>query len=462
MHIQSLLSTLLIALLTGPALSGQEALENYLQQALESNIALQQKELSYEKSLAALKEAKAMFLPTVAIEARYSRARGGRAIEFPVGDLLNPVYDNLNLVNELGQVASPDYPAIPAYPMIANESINFLREEEHETKVRMIWPVFNAAILHNHRIKQDQLAIDRISVEVYKRELVKEVKVAYYNYGKATEAVTLYQNTLALVQENLRTTQSLYRNHQVTLDEVYAAETQVKEVERQLTEAERNRELGRAYFNFLLNRDFEATVELDPPAGPEFAGTLESARAGAVQSREELRQLDQYLELADEKVKLDRGNFLPSLNLVGDYGFQGTSYSFTSNDDFAMGSLVLSWKLFDRPSKMAVEQSIVQRTIVEQQRQEAQQQIGLQTTQAFYDLQAARKQLELADARLQSAGQAYKLVEKKYRQGQANLVTFTDARTRLTNAEQQKIIDKYDYFIRQAELERSMASYPVR
>lgn len=33
-----------------------------------------------------------MFLPSVSIEARYSRAGGGKIIEFPVGDLMNPVY----------------------------------------------------------------------------------------------------------------------------------------------------------------------------------------------------------------------------------------------------------------------------------------------------------------------------------------------------------------------------------
>ena len=38
-------------------------LNDYITQALESNLALQQKEMSYEKSLAALQEAKSMFWP---------------------------------------------------------------------------------------------------------------------------------------------------------------------------------------------------------------------------------------------------------------------------------------------------------------------------------------------------------------------------------------------------------------
>ena len=94
----------LFSILITVSLSAQvqsDILNNYINQALESNLALQQKELSYEKSLAALQEAKSMFWPKLSIEARYTMARGGRSINFPVGDLLNSVYGNLNVLNEV-------------------------------------------------------------------------------------------------------------------------------------------------------------------------------------------------------------------------------------------------------------------------------------------------------------------------------------------------------------------------
>ena len=42
-----------------------------------------------------------MFLPDISMNARYTVARGGRIIEFPVGDLLNPVYITLNMLTAL-------------------------------------------------------------------------------------------------------------------------------------------------------------------------------------------------------------------------------------------------------------------------------------------------------------------------------------------------------------------------
>src|SRR5215203_6742345 len=68
----------------------------YISMAMENNLVLKEKKLSLEKSLIALKEARSLFLPTSWLEGTYTLAQGGRSIDFPVGDLLNPVYKSLN------------------------------------------------------------------------------------------------------------------------------------------------------------------------------------------------------------------------------------------------------------------------------------------------------------------------------------------------------------------------------
>lgn len=436
-----------------------DPLQQYIQTALESNIALKQQELSYAKSLAALQEAKALFFPTLSLEARYSRAAGGRMIDIPVGDLVNPVYENLNLINSLASQLNADYPQIPEYPSIENVAEPFLRPEEHETKLRLLFPIFNAAILHNHQIKKDLTAAERISVDIYKRTLIQEVQEGYYNYLKAREAEQIYQEAKALVEENLRTNESLFTYHKVTKDAVYAAEAEVSAIQQELAEAKARKELAKAYFNFLLNRPSDAAIEwIDSAALPVQINKLEQMQAQASSHREELQQLDVYLLAADDKIKLNRGNYLPTLNLAGDYGFQGVEYSFTDEDDFAMGSLVLSWKLFDHTTKSKVQQAQIERDQLLMRKLEAERQIELQVIQAYYELQAGLERLEAAESQVRSAEQAFQLVRKKYEQGQANLVTFTDARTRYTNAQQQQNIAKYDYLIRLAALDRATAA----
>lgn len=433
-------------------------LDRYVQEALDQNLALQQKTYTYEKSLAALKEAKQMFLPRLSLEARYSMARGGRTFDIPVGDLVNPAYENLNLLNRAAQSASPDYPVIPAYPTIPNESINFLRESEQETKVRVALPVFNSAILHNHRIKQHLTEVEKSSVDVYRRELIKEVKTAYYNFAKSSVAATIYENALALTRENLRTTESLENNHKATIDVVYQAQAKVEQVQQQLAEAVKNKKVAQAYFNFLLNRDFESAIELDPVESQTVAAfNLEALQQQAIQNREEIRQLNHYLSVADDQVSLNRGSRLPQLNLVVDYGIQGTTYEFHRDADFVMGSAVVSWNLFDAPTSARVQQAQIAKLEMEQQKAEVQRQIGLQVVQSYYAIEASRAQIDQARAEKEAAEKAYQLVDKKFRQGQANLVELTNARTQWTNAQEREVIARYDQLIREAEMERAIA-----
>ena len=93
----------------------------------------------------------------------------------------------------------------------------------------------------------------------------------------------------------------------------------------------------------------------------------------------------------------------------------------------------------------------------EKKKEEAQRQIGLQVVQAYYAIEAAQAQIDQAEAEAAAAERAYELVEIKYRQGQANLIELTNARTQWTNAQESEIIAHYDLLIRQAELERATA-----
>lgn len=455
---------ILLAICFSPSIWGQEnALSQYIQEALESNIALQKQSLSYEASLAALEEAKSYYYPTLSVQARYSVAAGGRVLSFPVGDLVNPVYQNLNLLNSVAQEASPDYPVIPEYPDIENVEENFLRPTDQETVLRLQLPIFNSAILYNHRIQQNLAQSQQIGVDIYKRELIKEVKGAYYQYAQAKEGVQILEEALRLVEENLRTTESLERNHKITIDEVYSAQAQLKSVEQQVAEAQKNEQVAKAFFNFLLNRDYLADIEVPETVSYTHPGIikLDEARQLALQQREELQQLQYFIAARDQQINLNKGSRLPQVNLQADYGIQGTDYRIDEQSDFFLGSVVLSWNLFDRSTRAKVQQATIEKVQVLKQKEEVEQQIGLQVVQAYYELEAAHAMISTAEAEIQAARQAFRLVNKKYEQGQANLVTFTNARTQLTNAQQNYSIAVLGYQIKLAEFERATAAYEL-
>ncbi len=92
--------TLALCFLFAAPTHSQTMLDVYLKEGLQNNIVMQQKNIVLEKALYMLKEANALFLPSVNINSSYITDYGGRYINFPIGTLLNPVYQSLNTMTK--------------------------------------------------------------------------------------------------------------------------------------------------------------------------------------------------------------------------------------------------------------------------------------------------------------------------------------------------------------------------
>jgi outer membrane protein TolC len=438
-----------LILLAGLSVIAQNPiLEKYIREGLQSNQALKQRQLDYAGQLSALKEARGLFFPGVSLNARYTVAEGGRQIEFPVGDLLNPVYSTLNMLT-----------ASNSFPQIENQTFAFYRPKEHETKVSLVQPIFNNELIQNYRIKQNHAEIARIGVERYERELIKEITKAYYGYLKAYNLVELADTSLSLVRENLRVSQRLFDNDKVTKDAVYRPESEMSKVEVQQAQANNMLQASSAYFNFLLNRDLDTPIEMasEEPVPP--AVTLDDANVMAIQKRDELRQIEQYQQMNQHVTQLYRGSNYPGLFGVVDYGFQGEKYSFTQDDDFLLASLVMKWNLFQgNANHQKVQQSKIEGEKLGQLYSETEQQIKLEVINHYYALQAAYESVQSAGKQTQSAIKAYELIGRKYSEGQSSLLELIDARTSLTSAVANLIISESEYFISLADFEYAMGA----
>jgi outer membrane protein len=438
--------------------SAQNILDQYIQDALANNLALQQKEFSFEISIAALKQARGMFMPSLSIEARYTRAGGGRKISIPVGDLMNPVYATLNqLLSQSGQ--------IPLFPEnIPNVTEPFLREKEHESKIRLIQPIFQPAILSQYHIKSSLKKIDQAARDIYRRELVLEVKTAYFNFLETLQIQSLLRETEALLIENHRVSQSLFDHDKVTRAVVLRAEAELHAFHQQQAEADKNHHLAKAYFNFLLNRPLDTEIAVaDFSFDNALPALFKEAEDRALEQREEIKQLTETVHIMESQVTIAKSKFLPGISAVIDYGYQGETYRFGRDDEFWMANLVASWNLFNGfQDKYKIDQTRMQKNSARLKLEEVKQQIRLQVMETAFNLNTSVRHIETAQAQLKAARKSYELVEVQYREGMISHIEYIDARNRLTQAEVNAIVARYEFQIRLAECEKAAADYPIR
>jgi outer membrane protein TolC len=439
------LKFILLFLSISPLLSGQEVLKEYIRYGIENNLALKQKQSGYQKSIEALKEAKGLFYPNVSFNARYSVSEGGRVIDFPIGDLLNPVYSTLNTLT-----------ASSLFPMVDNQQIQFLRPYEHETKLRLIQPVINQDIYYNSKITKELTLFEEQDVNQYKRELIAEIKKAYYNAAMAHGVLDMLTETRKLLTENVRVNKRLIENDKVTADYLYRSETELSKFDQELQNAEKNKKISAAYFNFLLNKPLtDSIIIFQPEKFPSLADYTGDYAKSATENREELKKLSTYSNISDLQLQMNKSGKLPDMFIAVDYGFQGTEYRFNMDQDYVQASAILTWNLFSGfQNRAKISQSVYEKEMIGRKLEEASKQIELQVINTMYELLAAEKGIVAAEKQLKNAREGFRLVNRKYEEGNSSLIEFIDARTTLTQAEENLIISRFRYLSSYAEFEK--------
>jgi outer membrane protein TolC len=322
-------------------------------------------------------------------------------------------------------------------------------------------PVYNPKVIYNYQIKKEQTQIETANIYIYKRELVKEIKSAYFGYLMTVYLLKLADETNALLRENLRVSKSLYKNDKATKDVVYRSEAELQNAFLGRAVTEKENQTAKSYFNFLLNKPLDSEIkiaEIEKVPDLVISDDMDQGISKGLSSREELNQLQSYSEINESFKKLARSSNYPNLFLAVDYGFQGEEYSFTDKDDFLLASVVLRWNLFQGMKNRAdVQYARIASEQIKLKKRELEKQIELQVIQAYYDLKAAKKAIDAAQIQVQASENAFKVVKEKFRNGQARLIEYTDARTTKTRSKQNLINTIFEYKTKEAELERVTA-----
>lgn len=426
--------------------SVEELLDTYIQTAIAENHALKQQDFLLEKNVKALTEAERLFFPEVNFGASYTLAVGGRSIAFPVGDLLNPVYSTLNQLTQT-----------TAFPQIENVNEQFFPTNFYDARFRIIQPLVNREIYFNKKIKAEQINLKQAEINVFKRELVRDVKVAYFRFQQASEATKIYDSALELLAENQRVNESLLRNDKVIPSVLLRVKSEVANVEAQKNQVNTNVKNAQAYFNFLLNRALDTEIQTtDTEFSPDEIASVSLSDAN---DREELEQLATAQKMNALLTEMEQSFRIPKVGVQVDLGSQ--------NFDFDWGGYVLGGLSVEVPiyaggrNRLQIEQAQLEGRAIAENTEQVEAQIELQTTTTRNTLLAELETYRSYASQVENARRQYQDTFRRYREGVSNYIEVLDARTQVTNIELQRNVAKYNVLIQEAELERVLAIYKI-
>lgn len=430
--------------------NAQVNLQHYIAEGLDNNLVIRQRNLSLDKAMNALKAAKSMYLPSVSVDMTYTTASGGRMIYLPIGDMLNPVYATLN---QLTQTQS--------FPQIENERINFLPRNYYDARVRAAMPIINTDIKHNQTVQQKIVLMQQTEVDIYKRELVMDIKQSYYNYLAALDAVKVYQNTLQLANEGKRVNQRLLDAGSGLPAYVVRAEAEIADAEAKLAEAEQQAANAQYYFNMLLNRDAESAIQVDDVVSnskqQDALMLLDN-----VEQREEIDALEKQIDIQETLVKMNKQVFIPKLNAFVDVGSQAENMQFNRDAQYVMIGAQLSFPIFEgNRNRLKIRESKIAVTEAENQLAHVRQQLELALNVARNEVTSTYKSYQSANSQVEAASTYHRLIQRGFAEGVNTYIETIDARAQMTSAQLARNIAAYKYLSAIAKWERETSSYPI-
>jgi outer membrane protein len=425
----------------------QSVLDEYIHEGLKSNLVLQQKNLTLQQAQQSLQIAKSYFMPSVNLLADYTSGDGGRSIGIPVGDLLNPVYATLN------QMTNSD-----AFPQIENVKQNFLPKNFYDARVRTSIPLINTDLYMNHSIQSQQVMMKQHELDIYKRQLVLDIKTAYFNHLSAVAAVKIYESGLNLVNKNVEVNESLLKNGKSLPANYLRSKSEQERVKAELNSARNRVTNARKYFNFLLNKNLDEEINTNYMVVEE---TIQVDTASAtVNGREELHLLQTAREINHTTLRMNKLNRLPKVNAFLDLGSQAYNWKYNDQSRYYLMGVQFSLPVFQGfRNNIAIRQSNLEMEKTTLQLTNTTHQLQLAAEVAKNDLQTTAQNYIASREQLKTAQSYFNLIEKGYQQGVNTLIEYLDARNQFTSSQLQQSLRLFEMLNASAKLERETASY---
>jgi outer membrane protein TolC len=433
-------------------LSAQDTLlEHYIREAFSRNQGLQQRNFQLDKSLYALQEAKSLFYPSVSLIGDYTRADGGRTIDIPIGDLLNNVYSSLNQLTGTNN-----------FPQLKNQSVLLNPDNFYDAKLHTTLPLINTEIWYANKIRKENISLQQASVNVYKRKLVKDLKTAYYQYYQSCRAVEIYNAAMLLVDENIRVNKSFIANGVTNTTALTRSQAEQQKIITNITSAENQRTLAKAYFNFLLNKPLSDTILLDSTTFAT-ASLLPVADTGTITKREELTQLEQQKKIATLQYKSSSSYMVPKLSTFLDLGSQGFNWAVDNKSRYYLWGVHLQWDIFTAgQQKHKAQQAAMDIKTADAAYSETYSALQFALTTAYNNYHTAVANYHNAQTQLGLSEKYYRDQFKVYKAGQLLYLELLDAQNQLTNARLQVALAFAGVQTSMADIELQAAAYQLQ
>lgn len=296
-------------------------------------------------------------------------------------------------------------------------------------------------------------------------EALLQVRVAYYQVLLTRDKISVQEQNLGLLEQQLKTTTDRFDAGTVSGFEKLRAEVAVANAKTPLITARNDYRLAIESLRQALGLTARQPDSLEK--APEVVGTLTYepssfelpvATASAHANRPDLQRLAKLTAAGEQSVTTARSGYYPNLDLVGGWQLRkGATNHFNDSRDGLFVGLESQWAIFDgrrTAGRVAQARSFVEQTRLTLEQSELAAEVDVR--RAYSSWQEAKELVEASKRVVEQAEEAVRLANARYSAGTGTQLDVLQAQVDLTTARSNQVQAFYNYNVAIAALRQAM------
>jgi TolC family type I secretion outer membrane protein len=430
---------------TGTALPNGKILklDEAIKIALEKNLQLQAAQKATAATSWGVKNAYTQFLPTVNLNFQYSRLDASTT-------------DRANIFVDVGRELVKQF--------APNEDPNQIRpaawRDSYGPSVSVTQPIFTGGVLlANLNVAQAQDMTAQANLANTEQQVIYDTQRAYFEVLKAHELIAVAKDNLQTAAEHLNSARKQVEAGLRSRTEILRWEVQKANAESFLVRAENALAITRPGLNQVLGLEMNAEYTVLPVEDMEvkIPATMEEQTALALRRHPGLRVAEANVELAGAQVQVARSNFTPKVSLAYNYSWEANNtLKLDSYKTWSLG-IVAQFPIFNSfRDYTTLQQANATKKQVQDLQTDFERGLRLHVMQASLNLEAAKRQLTLAEKAKEHAEENFRVVKNSYEVGLASNLDFLDAQNAQNQARWGNVNARYDYLLAKTALAQAM------
>jgi outer membrane protein TolC len=266
------------------------------------------------------------------------------------------------------------------------------------------------------------------------QEIVSRVVDSYYNVLLAKKALDVADQALKTAQAILERSKNRFESGLSVESDLLSATVRAAARREEQIRARNNLELARAQLSTAMGLSTQGGFE------PQDVLAERNFSMDSVDARPDLKHLRATEAAQDQSVTIAKYSFGPRVNAFGSWELDNPTFFPGGGGNNWIAGVEVQFDLFQGGAKRAqLTQQKAMKEKIAAIKESASDEVRLEVRRAYYDVDSARQQIEVARATVQQSAESLRIIENRY---EAGLLTITD----LLSAEEAAHRSQTDYW----------------